>query len=193
MDIQIVDTQTVTEPITLAEAKAYLQIDADYASNDNDINTCLISARKRLEAYLNIGLVQRTVTVYWGGHELELPLSPTVSITNVKKGSDTLTTNDYSVLDLPAKRIMVNSASGLNGDWFYSINGSVEFTPTSQDNNTVYTCEYVTGYDTLPGDLKQAILAECSYLYKLRGEPVTDLISPNALMLASSYSRNLVL
>lgn len=193
MDVQIVDNESVTEPITLDEAKAYLQIDADYASNDDEINLALITARKRLEAYLNIGLVERAITVYWGGHELELPLSPTVSITSVKKGSDDLTTNDYSVLDLPAKRISVNSVCGMNGNWFYSLNGYVEFTPIHEVNNTVYICEYVTGYETLPSDLKQAILAETSYLYLLRGSPVTDLVSPNASLLANSYSRNLIL
>ena len=193
MDVQIVDNEDVTEPITLAEAKAYLQIDADYASNDADINLAMITARKRLEAYLNIGLVQRAITVYWGGYELELPLSPTTSITSVKKGTTDLTTDDYSVLDLPAKRISINGVYGANGNWFYSLNGYVEFTPTHNTHQEVYICEYVTGYETLPSDLKQAILAEVSYLYKLRGEPITDLISPNASLLANSYSRNLTL
>lgn len=193
MDVQIVDNETVTEPITLAEAKAYLQIDADYASNDGDINLSITTARKRLEAYLNIGLVQRTITVYWGGHELELPLSPTSSITSVKKGDTDLTADDYSVLDLPAKRIRINEVCGMVGNWFYSKFGYAEFTPIHTENHAVYICEYITGYETLPSDLKQAILSEVSYLYKLRGEPITDLVSPNASLLANSYSRNLTI
>lgn len=189
MEFQIVDTATVTEPVTLAEAKAYMQIDADYASDDSQITLALITARKRLESYLNIGLIKRTVKLYWNGFDIELPLSPSGMITSVKKGADTVT--DYSVLDLPAKRIAVNTVSG-SGNWFYT-SSYVEFTPTYLVNNDVYVCEYETGYDVLPSDLKQAILSECGYLYSLRGMPITDLISPNASMIAGSYSRNLIL
>lgn len=193
MDVQIVDLEIVTEPITINEAKAYLQIDADYASNDNDIALTLSTARKRLEAFLNIGLVNRKITVFWGGYELELPLSPNGDILTVKKGSTQLNENDYSVLNLPAKRISINSIGGLSGNWFYSLSGQVEFTALSQANTDVFSCEYNTGFTDLPADLKQAILAETAHLYKLRGEPVVDIISPNASLLANSYSRNLII
>jgi len=65
--MQIVDTETVVEPVTLAEVKSFSRIDADYASDDNDLSMAMITARKRIEAYLNIGLVKREVTVYWDG------------------------------------------------------------------------------------------------------------------------------
>lgn len=193
MDIQIVDNETVTEPITLSEAKAYLQIDADYATDDNAVTIALITARKRLEAYINIGLVRREVIVFWDGRPIELPLSPTGDITEVKSGDDVILSDAYTVIPMPAKRIAINAASCLSGNWWYSLNGYVEFTPTQGQTQAVYQCKYETGYEVLPADLKQAILAETNYIFNLKGSPVTDLISPNAAMLANSYSRNLVL
>lgn len=193
MDVQLVDNETVTEPVDLVEAKYYLQIDQDYASDDETIQTLITTARQRLEQYLNIGFARREVKVYWGGHELELPLSPTGDLVSVKKGADAVTADDYSVIPLPAKRIAINEVNGCAGNWFYSLNGYVEFTPTHSVNTTVYECTYQTGYEVLPKALKQALLAELSHLFNLRGYPVTDLVSPNAAMLASGYSRNLVL
>lgn len=193
MDVQLVDNETVTEPISLEEAKAYLQIDADYSTTDDDVTLALTAARQRLEQYLNIGLARREVKVYWDGRQIELPLSPNGDIVSVKNGDDTLATTDYTVVNLPAKRVSVNSATCWNGSWFYSLSGYVEFTPSNTPNNTVYECTYQTGYETLPTALKQAILAETTYLFNLKGSPVTDVISPNAAMLANGYSRNLIL
>lgn len=194
MDIQIVDNQPVTEPITLAEVKSYLQIDADYSVNDFDLMIASTAARKRLEAYLNIGLVKREIIVYWDGSPIELPLSPTGNILEVLKNSEELSSEDYTLILMPANRISVNQAYACNGEWFYSIDGFVEFTPTFTAGSTdVYICRYETGYDELKGDLKQALQAEIAYIYQLRGEPVTDIISPNAVLLASQYSRNLIL
>lgn len=195
MDLQIVDNADVVEPVTLAEAKSYMQIDADYSANDADITMSITSARKRLEAFLNIGLVKREITVFWGGNEIELPLSPTGEITSVLRGGTALSTDDYYVIKMPANRIGINSACGLSGEWFYSLSGYVEFTPINVANTDVYSCVYQTGYESLDNkpDLKQAIMAECAHLYKLRGLPVSDVIGPNAAILASSYSRNLIL
>lgn len=198
MDIQIVDNATVVEPITLSEAKSYLQIDTDYSTDDSQITLALTSARQRLEKYLNIGLVKRAIEVYWGGHEIELPLSPTVSVASVDKSKEdgtfeTLTADKYHIIPLPANRLYVKEASCLGGGtWFYSIFGYAQFTPFYRHghNNTVYKVAYETGYTTLPVDLKQAILAETSYIFNLKGAPVTDLISPNAAQIASGYSRN---
>ena len=194
MDIQIVDNETVTEPISIAEAKSYLQIDQDYAADDGDIAIALTSARQRLESYLNIGLAKRSLTVYWNGTAIELPRSPTGDITEVKKNDELLVADDYHILPMPAKRICVNNAYSYPGEWFYSMDGYVEYTPSFTGQcNDVYSVKYQTGYETLPTDLKQAILAETHHIFNLRGFPVSDVISPNAALLASNYSRNLIL
>lgn len=200
MTFDIIDYGTVTdEPISLADVKVYMRIDSDYASDDNGITMSMIAARERLEQYLNVGLANRDVTVQWSGGALKLPLSPTVSVATVTdKDGEVLPADQYTVSEWRDKTIFVNSAVGCTGlNYFYNLNGNVEVTfPNGQlVNASVYTVEYNTGYESedLPSALKQALLAEIDYLYKLRGMPVTDLVSPNAAMLASGYSKNLVL
>ena len=196
--MQIVDTETVVEPVTLAEVKSFSRIDADYASDDNDLSMAMITARKRIEAYLNIGLVKREVTVYWDGSVLELPLSPNGDIVSIYKNDDLdpLTTDDYHIDTYPAKKISINDICGGNiENVFYAIDGSyVDFSlSVSSPNGDVYKVKYQTGYETLPNDLKFALLNEIDVLYKLRGEPITDDINPNTVRMVNHYSRNLIL
>ena len=196
--MQIVDVESVTEPVTLGEVKSFSRIDADYASDDNDLAMAMITARKRIEAYLNIGLVQRDVTVYWDGSVLELPLSPNGDIVSIHKNNDAdpLTTDDYHIDTYPAKTISINGVCGGNiENVFYAIDGSyVDFSMSgARPNGDVYKCIYQTGYETLPNDLKFALLNEIDALYKLRGEPITDEINPNTVRMVSHYSRNLIL
>lgn len=193
---QLIDDAQITEPISLSEAKAYMMIDADYASDDADISLLISTARERLEQYLNVGLAEREVTLQWPGNPIELPLSPNGAITSLKdKDNVDVPTDKYTASAYRDKTILVNSQSSSGIEWFYAIDNSyvTAFSGYVSDVNTIYKLVYVTGYDVLPKALKQAILAEVDYLYKLRGMPVTDLVSPNAKLLAHGYSKNLVL
>lgn len=193
---QLIDDAEVTEPISLSEAKAYMMIDADYASDDADISLLISTARERLEQYLNVGLAEREVTLQWPGNPIELPLSPNGAITSLKdKDNVDVPADKYTASAYRDKTIWVNNQSSSGIEWFYAIDNSyvTPFSGYVSDVNTIYTLVYSTGYDVLPKALKQAILAEVDYLYKLRGMPVTDLVSPNAKLLAHGYSKNLVL
>lgn len=195
MSFQIIDNETVIEPVTLPEAKAYMQVDADYASDDATINLALTSARIRLEQWLNVGLVQRDVKVIWDGRPLALPLIPIGDVSGVTKNAETepMLPADYTVSGYP-KSISINSLTCGNFSYWYSITGNVEITQIGNPLSTdYYTVTYQAGYDILPGLLKQALLAEADYIFKLRGLPPTDIISPNAVQLASGYSNNLIL
>lgn len=197
MKYDIIDYGTVeAEPITLAEAKAFMQIDADYASDDNQINIAISAARERLEQYLNIGLANRDVTIEWNGFELELPLTPNFAIVSLSDKDGVLATDKYTVSEGRNKWVRVNSVSRSGTNYFYNTTFEiVEISfPNGATSETVYTLVYNTGYEeNLPTGLKQSLLAEVDYLYKLRGAPVTDFISPNAAMLSSGYSKNLIL
>lgn len=189
----------LAEPISLAEAKAYIQIDAGYSGNDDVIQTAISTARIRLEQYLNVGLINRNVEVQWNGREISLPLYPNGAIQSIKINEETapLEPSLYTVSRGRSKKILINSKACFGtGNWFYSsLNDYVEFTPTQSEiiDNDIYTCIYNTGYEVLPLGLKQAILAETSYIFNLHGSPVTDLISPNSKLLANGYSHNLIL
>lgn len=187
--------QTIVEPVTLAEVKAYSQIDADYSSDDGLLNNLIETARVRLEQYLNVGLAKRDVQVMWNGYPIDLPLSPSGAVVTLKnKDNENIPTDDYTYTSYSAKKIWINSLSASTTEWFYHIDGGVSFWNGGIcEDLEVYTLVYNTGYETVPNALKQAVLAEVDYLLKLRGMPVTDLISKNAALLASGYSRNLVL
>lgn len=195
---QLIDEATADEPVSLAEAKAYMMIDADYASNDADIELLISTARIRLEQYLNVGLANRDVVLQWPGTPLQLPLSPNFTITSlVDKDNIAVPADQYTITAYRDKSIWINSTNSMGVSWFYAIDNSYvstwSFNPAECD--TIYTLTYNTGHETenLPKPLKQAILAEVDYLYKLRGMPVTDLVSPNAKLLAHGYSKNLIL
>lgn len=195
---QLIDENETDEPVTLAEAKAYMMIDADYASNDADIELLISTARIRLEQYLNVGLANRDVVLQWPGTPIQLPLSPNFTITSlVDKDNVAVPIDQYTVTAYRDKSIWINSTNSMGISWFYAIDNSYvspwSFNPAECDS--IYTLTYNTGYETenLPKPLKQAILAEVDYLLKLRGMPVTDLVSPNAKLLAHGYSKNLIL
>ena len=197
MEYQLIDNEEVTEPVTLSEVKAYSQIDADYSSDDITLGVLITTARVRLEQYLNIGLANRDITLQWQGGLIELPLSPNGDIVSLKdKDNDDVLAEKYTVSAFQNKKIFVNDIAGNNYHYWYSaLSMRAYLTPWPKeiDLTTIYTLVYNTGYETLPNTLKQAILAEVDFLIKLRGLPTTTLVSPNAKMLASGYSRNLVL
>lgn len=196
MSYELIDEAEVTEPVTLTEAKAFMRIDDDYTSEDSEIEATITTARQRLEQYLNVGLANRDVMVVWNGSILELPLSPNLDVISVQDNEDTpLDIDKYTVQGYHNKSIRVNSVCGGDWDFFYQTNGIVNVgIPMPYENNTFYKAVYNTGYaDNLPKALKLAILAEIDYLYKLKGLPVTDDISPNAIKMASGYSNNLIL
>lgn len=198
MSFDIVDYGLIeVEPVTLEEAKSYMQIDADYASDDNQIRIAISSARERLERYLNIGLVNRDIAIEWNGDCLKLPLTPNFEVVSVSDKDGVLTSDKYTVSQGRNKRISINGIASGNLNYFYSITTETVQISTEYgvDYDSVYTVIYNTGYEDLTNmvGLKQSLLAEANYLFKLRGNPVTDAISPNAALLSASYSKNLLL
>jgi len=197
MSFDIVDYGIVTdEPITLAEAKAYSQIDADYASDDDQIGIAISTARERLEQYLNIGLVNRDVTIEWSGCNLKLPLTPNISIVSVSDKDGVMDSDKYKVSEGRNKYISINSISSSGYNYFYSTTfENVEISSVNGSGYaSIYTVIYNTGYlDSIPTALKQSLLAETDYIIKLRGLPPTDVISPNAALLSAGYSKNLTI
>lgn len=199
MSYQIIDSPDITEPITLAEQKAYSRIDADYSSEDSDLSGLISAARAVIEGWLNVGLANRDVQVQWNGYPLQLPLSPNVSVATVMSDTVTLLSTDYTVSAWQNKTIAINSVGSTGIEWFYAQDNSYVTHWTWYIDNvttgTVYTVTYNTGYtsELLPKALKQAIMAQVDWMYKNRGEPNASSVCPQAVLLASSYSRNLVL
>lgn len=194
---EFIETE-VTEPVSLVEMKAYMRVDADYASDDDIIESFITASRERLELYLNLGLVEHEVLLQWGGFPLLLPFSPTVSddITVIKVSDDTALEDDkYTIKGLNEKTIYINSL-GFNGSFFYGVNGTVSLWEGWNADCfyvEMYNVIYNTGYSTLPKALKNALMADVDYMYKNQGKAEMSVISPMAIQLSHNYSKNLII
>jgi len=169
-DIQQEESYTITEPVTLAEAKA--QCIVTHNEDDDYFTDMLIPAcRAVLENYCHISLVEKTVTValriennistrfsnnYRSPEDeeniFELPYGPIKELLSVTQktsggGLQTLTENeDFSLTGTQFKSMTMNAACAL-------------------------LIVYTSGYqNAIPKDLKLAILNEIAFRYEKRGD-----------------------
>jgi len=123
------------EPITLAEAKAFLRVDHD--DEDALLETLIRAAREQLEAHLNIAMISRPMQIaVTGAGAVKLPRWPIVSLDDV--AADGVSTQDYTA-NLRARPAVVTIAA----------NGPVEI---------AFTAGYGPSSDDVPAPLRQAML-----------------------------------
>jgi Phage gp6-like head-tail connector protein len=94
-------SDTIAEPITLAEAKNYLRV--DYSEDDTLIEALITSARVRLEQYAGVAMTQRNLQVVAFMSEfIELPYVPIGNLLSVEYWNNTewleLEEGDYNVI-----------------------------------------------------------------------------------------------
>ena len=144
-------TTTITgdEPVTLAEAKAYLRV---YSIDEDELIDNLISvAREYIETHIEKAVVEQTVTAYYDDltSVMELPLGNATALTSITyDGSSTVT-----------GRLLVGNPSKV------VIDG--ELPDTSGDKQSV-VIEYTAGYAAIPKRLKQACLLLVADMYEHR-------------------------
>lgn len=164
LDIQFVE-ESVTEPVTLEEAKNFCKI--DISTDDTLIEALITTARQMCEAWTGVGFVVHDAVAIInnvnGG--MYLPYGPTGEITKVTNANGT--------------ELVVDETYTLSGNAFIRI-----LTP-KEDNLTI---EYATGYETLPNVLKTALLNAVYYLYDNRSQS-TDDIGPIAKTLLNPFKR----
>lgn len=155
-----------SEPVSLDEAREWCRIDV--SDNDATLALLIIAGRQACETYANIGLIQRTVaaTIQTPNGYMRLPYGPVNDITGVA--------------DLDGNAIAEGSG--------YTVNAL-----GIKANATRYTVTYASGYSssdteglqTIPGDLKIAILNQILYMYDNRGD--AQKISPAAMVTLNAY------
>jgi hypothetical protein len=167
LDIEF-NEDSITEPVTLEEAKNFCKIDID--TDDDLLDLMITSAREMCEDFTNIGFVQHEVVavINNGNGGVLLPYGPTGEITEITDSNDT-------VLD-------EGTGYTLSGNLFKSI-----LTPKA-DNLTV---TYATGYEVLPMRLKLAVLNQIYFLYDNRSQTAVkdSSISPITAMILKPVSR----
>lgn len=193
--VKIID-DIVAEPVTLAEVKSFLRIDADYSSEDTVLDLIITSAREKLEAQLNIAFGVKTLEVQFTGYGIELPYGPTGDIASIYKlkddgtqETDPLTADDYRIEGLEYKTLLIGNPDRVT--WFYPIAGGAYPETYNNFHVSTYNVIYDTGFETLPKGLKHALLIQIQEDYKLQG--MESGVSDAALKMAEKYSRNLVL
>ncbi|MDR9419454.1 head-tail connector protein [Gracilimonas sp.] len=94
LSVSVADT--ATDPVSVAEAKAYARIDQD--TEDSIVEMLIHSASDAFEDYTGKLLIQRAVTVQflsYGDDILYLPWLPIVSITSVQKEGEDVEYEQY--------------------------------------------------------------------------------------------------
>ena len=201
MEVKIItDVTEDDEPVTLAEAKAFLRLDADYYTNDLIIQSFIISARERLEIFTNRSFAPKKLEVNFNSDFLQIPYGPIVEIISLFDTQEPpleIEADKYHVTGLDFKEIYVRSIQ--NARFFYGINGSVSlwsFNNVCGAMNLTYNAGHGTedGYTKLPKSLHDAILIQVNEDYKNLGNPLYESgLSNAAKKMAQPYSRNLVL
>lgn len=178
------------EPVTLAEAKKHLIVTFD--DDDQYITDLISQARQSIESYIHCSIVRKFATVIIRAEnrirlmfsssenrepaEVELPYGPVVG------------TPDVTDMSLASGDIHISGA----GAW--------EFEGLGFKKIRVYPGQYMITYETgyqnsLPRDLKRAILEEIAFRYENRGDSTNRYahqeigICAGAQQLANYYMR----
>lgn len=179
----VVVTPPAAEPLTLAEAKEHLRVEADFTRDDDVISRQLTTARIKVESLARQSLVTTTYDLYldgWPcGRTIDFPVGPLVSVSTVvyldaDDAEQTLSSSAYRV------------STGLPGS--LSLKRS-ESWPTAPVQSDAIRVRFVAGYGAaaaVPTNLKDAILLVLANLYENRGESdaalsrtVRDLVAPS--------------
>lgn len=153
-------TAVATEPVTLAEAKLHLRVDA--TDEDTLITTMITVAREFAEHYTGRALAPQTLEMAldkFPKDRIDLDMPPVTSVTSVKYTDtagveQTVLATDYSLSTYGESR-QISLADSKT--W-----------PSTQDIADAVRIRYVTGYTTAPKAVKSAMLLLIGHLYENR-------------------------
>jgi hypothetical protein len=152
-NIQVTETGTPTEPVTVSDAKAWIGGLDGVTDFDGLIGTMITGARQDVENFLSLKLVASTVSLYL----------------DTTKETDEITVLPYSPY-LPSSFSTFNQINkgedptAMAVDVDYYLNGTLSFTSGGR---------YQLGYDvatTVPETLKEAIKMLVAYRFNNRGD-----------------------
>jgi hypothetical protein len=150
----VVSEGSVTEPVTLVEAKAWLQVDHD--DHDALLTAMITGARISLERWLNLALVAKDITL---------------DADNTK--------DDYDVMLFPyAKGVSSVAVSSLDGNDEETVLTTGTDYYVRANSLRIPNGRHYVSYSVVPGtipeDLKEAIKMEVAERYRARGENSVD-------------------
>jgi hypothetical protein len=149
----------ITEPVTLAEAKAYARIDG--SSEDTLITSLITMARTHCESYIGKCIVLKTVEInsFTFPYQFQMPYGPLTNELNVTK----CVTVDQNGVETP-----------LN----YQVNAGLfpKIFILGGDQSYKFKLVYIAGMTTVPEDIKLAIKMMVNTLYERREDVIVGTI-----------------
>lgn len=141
---------SITEPVSLVEAKAWCQI--DFSDQDALLTSMITGARKSIEAFINLFLVTKSVTV-----DVTTTKCNEVVTLPYCKGVTSVNVNQLADDDSPT-----TLQSGLD---YYLRGNTIRINQEGR-----FAISYTTVPGTIPQDLQEAIKMEIAERYASRGE-----------------------
>ena len=165
-------TAPTKEPISLAEAKLHLRLPVDFLDDDILVERLIQTARERAENITRRRYITQTWDYFlddWPEEDyIEVPFPPLLSVTTVKyKDSDgtqtTWAATNY-IVDIKAEPGRVVLADGISwpSDSLYP----------SNPIEVRFVCGYGAAPDTVPANIKSAMLLMVGELYERREEAI---------------------
>lgn len=162
----------VSEPVSLAEAKAHCHVETDVTEDDTFFDALIAAARESCEARTRRQLVSATFALRLSGFPcgdvIELPKPPLVSVSSityvdVDGATQTLSTDVYEVdpYTTPGRVVLKYG----------------QVWPSTRDQRNGVTITFVAGYAEVPKLLKQGMLMRIAHWYENREE-----VAPVSLM-----------
>lgn len=153
------------EPVTLAEAKAFLRVDD--SAEDAFITTLITAARLHVEGTTGRALIAQTWRVSlddWpANREVQLPIGPMVSLTSVTVFDADGVGTDLSLVQFQPETNAVPARVFLPS--------TIDGQPVMRDRAAIQI-DYVAGYGTdpedVPMDIRQAVLSLIGYWFEHR-------------------------
>ncbi|MEX0859719.1 MAG: head-tail connector protein [Cucumibacter sp.] len=154
-----------TEPISLADAKAYLRVDS--GDEDNLISTLIAAGRVHLEAITRRAMIDqnwRVILDAWPqGDEVSLPLGPFRALLAVRIFDEA-----GAATELPLAQFLPETGSAPGR---IVLPGTVAGTPLARERLAV-EIDFTAGYGEDPGDvpagLKQALMSLVAHWFEHR-------------------------
>lgn len=164
----IVVTEPAIEPVTLAELKLWVRVDA--GAEDDLLNSAIKDAREEAESLTGRSFITTSLELWikkWPGKLFSLPRANLLDVTSVKYFDDTETqqTLATSVYDVhaPAGARAQKGEISLKPDQEWPCLGCTEWPIRIE-----YTSGYGATVDTVPEGIKTAIKAKAAFLYANR-------------------------
>lgn len=164
-DIKNRQAASITEPVTLAEVKAWLIIDTVNTDDDALLTGLITQVRMAIENKTKLSIVERSIVVTVDlVREFKLPHGPIRAISEVlyRQGTNADGTPDNETLTIED----------------YTTDGE-DFKVIKSDRCGRHKITYTTGYgadeaidynNPVPEDLKKGILSQIAFAYENRGD-----------------------